>query len=160
MASAMEEDDPVERVIDVFMAPALERNLFLLQYPLRPAWRPYDTAKFENIKIKPNQKKLEVDMRLDTQYVPFISSDQRFSIVLTKMIVPPIMTTTETIRSIRSLCTRLLFPLKQHMPWVHYAGVFVFPARVGRVHPLTDSRSTAPCPAACHSSDATSSGPR
>lgn len=68
MSSAMEEDDPVERVIDVFIAPAMERNLFLLQYPLRPAWRPYDSNKFENIRIKPNQKKLELDMKLDTTY--------------------------------------------------------------------------------------------
>jgi DNA-directed RNA polymerase-3 subunit RPC5 len=68
-------DDPVVREIDVFLSPALHQNLFLLQYPLRPSWRPYNTSTYGDIRVKPNQKQLTLSMKLDiTRHVVLLES--------------------------------------------------------------------------------------
>jgi DNA-directed RNA polymerase-3 subunit RPC5 len=62
----MEEDDPVVKELDVFLAQELAPSLHLLQYPLRPPWRPYDVSKMAAAKIKPNQRKLQMEYKVDT----------------------------------------------------------------------------------------------
>ncbi|CAK9210816.1 unnamed protein product [Sphagnum troendelagicum] len=65
-----EEEDPVVREIDLFLSPTVdggESQLYLLQYPLRPAWRPYGLEeRCQEVRVKPQQSKLEVDLVVDT----------------------------------------------------------------------------------------------
>jgi len=41
-AAAVEDDDPVIRELDVYLSTQLANELYILQFPLRPAARPYD----------------------------------------------------------------------------------------------------------------------
>ncbi|VFR01347.1 unnamed protein product [Cuscuta campestris] len=62
-------DDEVVREIDVFLKPSIDSNtkLYVLQYPLRPKWRPYDLdEKCEEVRVKPMSSEFEVDLRVDT----------------------------------------------------------------------------------------------
>mmetsp|Transcript_4425 Transcript_4425/g.15842 ORF Transcript_4425/g.15842 Transcript_4425/m.15842 type:complete len:719 (+) Transcript_4425:152-2308(+) len=55
-------DDKVVREIPVLFSPTLSdrEKLYLFQYPLRPAWRPYSAdATVEELRLKPNQSKVE-----------------------------------------------------------------------------------------------------
>lgn len=61
--------DRVVREIDVFLTPHVdpETNLYVLQYPLRPYWRPYNLEeRCQEVRIKPQLSKFEVDLVLDT----------------------------------------------------------------------------------------------
>uniref|UniRef100_A0A7I4FJY4 DNA-directed RNA polymerase III subunit RPC5 n=1 Tax=Physcomitrium patens TaxID=3218 RepID=A0A7I4FJY4_PHYPA len=61
--------DRVVREIDVFLTPRVdpETNLYVLQYPLRPYWRPYNLEeRCLEVRIKPQQTKFEVDLDIDT----------------------------------------------------------------------------------------------
>ncbi|KAH9513090.1 DNA-directed RNA polymerase III subunit RPC5 [Bulinus truncatus] len=64
--SDQDDDDPVVNEIDVFLSKSLSENLYLMQYPLRPLKMGYDN--FENLsaRIKPQQKKIEMSLALDT----------------------------------------------------------------------------------------------
>ncbi|XP_062001316.1 uncharacterized protein LOC133718478 [Rosa rugosa] len=74
---AKEDDDPMEeddaedtvvREIDVFFNPRVDSNtqLYVLQYPLRPRWRPYELEnRCEEIRVKPATAEVEVDLSLD-----------------------------------------------------------------------------------------------
>ena len=63
----MDDDDEVVGEMPVFLSQDLASNLYLLQYPLRPSNRPYtDVGKLSSVKVKPMQKKLEVEYDLDT----------------------------------------------------------------------------------------------
>ncbi|OVA04539.1 DNA-directed RNA polymerase III subunit Rpc5 [Macleaya cordata] len=70
----MEEDiivDQVVREIDVFFTPSpIDANtqLYILQYPLRPCWRPYELdQKCQEVRVKPNNMQVEVDLSLDVE---------------------------------------------------------------------------------------------
>ncbi|XP_010906545.1 uncharacterized protein [Elaeis guineensis] len=69
-------EDTVVREIDVFFTPApvdedtcvrvFLLNLYVMQYPLRPSWRPYElNERCEEVRVKPKQSKIEVDLSLD-----------------------------------------------------------------------------------------------
>lgn len=71
-ADKTEEYDKVVREIDVCLMPKLDDNmqLYLFQYPLRPSWRPYNLEeRCQEVRIKPKQKKVEVDLVMDTTAV-------------------------------------------------------------------------------------------
>ncbi|XP_010254915.1 PREDICTED: DNA-directed RNA polymerase III subunit RPC5-like isoform X2 [Nelumbo nucifera] len=66
----MEEDgdeDRVVRQIDVFFNPPpldTDTQLYVLQYPLRPCWRPYELdERCKEVRIKPKSSEIEVDLR-------------------------------------------------------------------------------------------------
>ncbi|KAJ3698403.1 hypothetical protein LUZ61_002108 [Rhynchospora tenuis] len=65
-----EEEDVVEREIDVFLAPfPLDQNgteIYVLQYPLRPNWQTYELERrCTEVRMMPKCKKMEVDFRID-----------------------------------------------------------------------------------------------
>ncbi|KAL2348492.1 hypothetical protein Fmac_002492 [Flemingia macrophylla] len=68
----MEEDsaeDTVVREIDVFFSPSidLETQFYILQYPLRPCWRPYelDNEQGTEVRLKPSTSEVEIDLSID-----------------------------------------------------------------------------------------------
>lgn len=67
MASEAEEDEVI-REIDVYLTPSIDPNtkLYVLQYPLRPKWRPYDLdEKCEEVRVKPGSSEVEIDLAVD-----------------------------------------------------------------------------------------------
>ncbi|XP_058081969.1 uncharacterized protein LOC131229905 [Magnolia sinica] len=64
-----DDEDGVVREIDVFFTPSpLDNNaqLYVMQYPLRPCWRPYELKEScIEVRVKPKQSKLEVDLELN-----------------------------------------------------------------------------------------------
>eukprot|EP00038_Savillea_parva_P002226 m.111919 g.111919 ORF g.111919 m.111919 type:complete len:632 (+) comp10768_c0_seq3:44-1939(+) len=60
----VDEDDPVVRELPVYLSLELARQLYLLQYPLRPADTPYPGA--PSARIKPDQQRIELAFSLDT----------------------------------------------------------------------------------------------
>ncbi|XXG73102.1 hypothetical protein AAC387_Pa07g2076 [Persea americana] len=64
-----EEEDTVVDEIDVFFNPSpFEGNaqLYIMQYPLRACWRPYElNERCQEVRIKPQQSKLEVDLEIN-----------------------------------------------------------------------------------------------
>lgn len=58
-------DDEVLHEIDVYLSKTLANNIYVLQYPIRPVERPYDEAKYLCARIKPQDKKLEIEMELN-----------------------------------------------------------------------------------------------
>ncbi|KAN0025363.1 hypothetical protein ACTFIU_003624 [Dictyostelium citrinum] len=60
-----EEEDYVIHEIPVYLSQSLSNNLYLFQYPLRQPWRPYDMTKLEELRIKPKQQKVEMDLSID-----------------------------------------------------------------------------------------------
>ncbi|XP_026400576.1 DNA-directed RNA polymerase III subunit RPC5-like [Papaver somniferum] len=63
-----DEDDEVVREIDVFFKPSpidVDTQLYVLQYPLRPSWRPYDMEKCQEVRVKPKKVQVEIDLSLD-----------------------------------------------------------------------------------------------
>ncbi|OMO56869.1 DNA-directed RNA polymerase III subunit Rpc5 [Corchorus capsularis] len=68
LAVAAAEEDMVVREIDVFFTPSVDANtqLYVLQYPMRPCWRPYDLdERCEEVRVKPATGEVEVDMSVD-----------------------------------------------------------------------------------------------
>ncbi|KAL5704535.1 hypothetical protein ACHQM5_022946 [Ranunculus cassubicifolius] len=65
-----EEEDSVVREIDVYFSPPpLDSNaqLYVLQYPLRPSWRPYELdERCKEVRIHPKTGNVEVELSLDT----------------------------------------------------------------------------------------------
>ncbi|XP_024004316.1 DNA-directed RNA polymerase III subunit rpc5 [Eutrema salsugineum] len=63
-----EEEDFVVREIDVFFNPSIEANskLYVLQYPLRPSWRPYEMdERCEEVRVNPSTSQVEVDLSMN-----------------------------------------------------------------------------------------------
>ncbi|KAI3957684.1 hypothetical protein MKW92_013827 [Papaver armeniacum] len=64
-----DEEDEVVREIDVFFNPSpidADTQLYVLQYPLRPSWRPYDMdQKCQKVRFKPKEVQVEIDLSLD-----------------------------------------------------------------------------------------------
>ncbi|KAI9128546.1 hypothetical protein K1719_000029 [Acacia pycnantha] len=67
----MDEDgaeDTVVREIDVFFTPSIagDTQLYVLQYPLRPCWRPYELDDLcKEVRLKPDSSEVEVDLSID-----------------------------------------------------------------------------------------------
>ncbi|KAK3600874.1 hypothetical protein CHS0354_019221 [Potamilus streckersoni] len=61
-----DKEDPVEHEIDVFLSRSLAENLYLLQYPVRPSHMTYDSVEHLSTRVKPNQKKVELELALNT----------------------------------------------------------------------------------------------
>lgn len=66
MASASEDDDPVVHSMDVYLAKTLSDQLYLLQYPVRPANKTYSQAVYLSAKVKPEQQRVELELALNT----------------------------------------------------------------------------------------------
>ncbi|KAJ6732946.1 DNA-DIRECTED RNA polymeraseS III 80 KDA POLYPEPTIDE RNA polymerase III SUBUNIT 5 [Salix koriyanagi] len=74
-----EEDDVVVREIDVYFTPSVDPNtqLYVMQYPLRPRWRPYELdERCKEVRVKPESTEVEVDLSIDDtkNYDPDIAS--------------------------------------------------------------------------------------
>ncbi|KAF4322600.1 hypothetical protein BBO99_00003778 [Phytophthora kernoviae] len=61
---AMDMDDPVVREIPVHLADGLRENLYMVQFPLRPTYRPMPTPP-HRARIKPNNQLLQLDFPVD-----------------------------------------------------------------------------------------------
>ncbi|KAI3922310.1 hypothetical protein MKX01_005999 [Papaver californicum] len=63
------DEDEVVRDIDVFFKPSpidADTQLYVLQYPLRPSWRPYDMdQKCQQVRVKPKKVQVEIDLSLE-----------------------------------------------------------------------------------------------
>ncbi|MED6155690.1 hypothetical protein PIB30_007198 [Stylosanthes scabra] len=62
------DEDTVVREIDVFLAPSIDSatQLYVLQYPLRPCWRPYELdERCEEVRLKPRSSQMEIDLSVD-----------------------------------------------------------------------------------------------
>ncbi|KAJ6907301.1 DNA-directed RNA polymerase III subunit RPC5 [Populus alba x Populus x berolinensis] len=63
-----DEDDVVVREIDVYYTPSVDPNtqLYVMQYPLRPCWRPYELdERCKEVRVKPESTEVEVDLSID-----------------------------------------------------------------------------------------------
>ncbi|XP_042508096.1 DNA-directed RNA polymerase III subunit RPC5 [Macadamia integrifolia] len=64
-----EDEDAVVREIDVFFTPTpldVNAQLYVLQYPLRPSWRPYELdERCQQVRLKPKSSEMEVDLSLN-----------------------------------------------------------------------------------------------
>ncbi|CAA0817293.1 SIN-like family protein [Striga hermonthica] len=61
-------EDEVVREIDVYFAPSVDSKtrLYVLQYPLRPIWRPYELDdRCEEVRVKPGSTEVEIDLSVD-----------------------------------------------------------------------------------------------
>ncbi|GAB4847116.1 hypothetical protein Ancab_026126 [Ancistrocladus abbreviatus] len=67
----VEEDDYVVCAYDVYFNPPSRDNdtkLYVLQYPLRPCWRPYDLEQScTEVRVKAKSAEVQVDLTLDVQ---------------------------------------------------------------------------------------------
>ncbi|XP_055955127.1 DNA-directed RNA polymerase III subunit RPC5 [Patella vulgata] len=62
-----DDDDPVVQEIDVFLSKSLSENLYLLQYPVRTCNLPYDDVEHLSTKVKTEQKKVEMELAMNTE---------------------------------------------------------------------------------------------
>ncbi|XP_058006126.1 uncharacterized protein LOC110650134 isoform X2 [Hevea brasiliensis] len=63
-----EEGDMIVREIDVFFTPSIDSDtqLYVMQYPLRPCWRPYELDdRCDEVRVKPQSTEVEVDLSID-----------------------------------------------------------------------------------------------
>ncbi|KAF8654908.1 hypothetical protein HU200_061337 [Digitaria exilis] len=81
----VEEEDFVVREIDVYYTPKPfddDTKLYIMQYPLRPCWRPYELNEIcEEVRVKPLSSEVEVDLSVNTQSENY---DQEARLRLTK----------------------------------------------------------------------------
>ncbi|KAI5007405.1 uncharacterized protein LOC123440346 [Hordeum vulgare subsp. vulgare] len=82
----VEDEDFVVREIDVCFTPKpfdKDSKLYIMQYPLRPCWRPYELGEVcKEVRVKPGSSKVEVDLEVDTQsdnYDPEVSGSLRLT---------------------------------------------------------------------------------
>lgn len=62
-----EDGDEIVKELDVFMAQGLSNQLHVLQYPLRPPWRPYNRSLLQEVRYKPMKKKMEMEFRVSKE---------------------------------------------------------------------------------------------
>lgn len=66
-----DEEDYVLREIDVYFTPKPfdeDTMLYVMQYPLRPCWRPYELNEIcKEVRVKPLSSKVEVDLDINTE---------------------------------------------------------------------------------------------
>ncbi|XP_065874979.1 uncharacterized protein [Euphorbia lathyris] len=63
-----EEEDMIVREIDVYFNPSVDPDseLYVMQYPLRPCWRPYELdERCEEVRVKPETKEVQIDLSID-----------------------------------------------------------------------------------------------
>ncbi|KAK8694706.1 hypothetical protein V6N13_072253 [Hibiscus sabdariffa] len=75
-----EEEDMVVREIDVFYTPSMgdETQLYVLQYPLRPCWRPYELdERCKEVRVKPASGEVEIDMSVDVDSMNYDSESEK-----------------------------------------------------------------------------------
>jgi len=60
----LKEEDPVVHEIPVFLSRGI--NCYLFQYPVRPASMPYDNSEVIRSKFRPQNKQVELEIRLNT----------------------------------------------------------------------------------------------
>ncbi|VVC90066.1 unnamed protein product [Leptidea sinapis] len=61
----MEEDDPIVQEIPVYLSEALAHNLYVYQYPVRPASKDWKDSKVINACVKPKNKLVRMEIGLD-----------------------------------------------------------------------------------------------
>jgi hypothetical protein len=61
--------DEILQEIDIYFSNSLSDDLILLQYPLKPAWRPYDVGFCQEVRIKPHLEVIEVDYSIPTDEI-------------------------------------------------------------------------------------------
>lgn len=66
LSSSDDEDDPVVKEIDLYLAKGLAEKLLLFQYPVRPSNATYDHTPHMASRIKPVQQKVELELGIDT----------------------------------------------------------------------------------------------
>eukprot|EP01026_Neomeris_dumetosa_P026020 TRINITY_DN21309_c0_g2_i9.p1 TRINITY_DN21309_c0_g2~~TRINITY_DN21309_c0_g2_i9.p1 ORF type:complete len:421 (+),score=66.76 TRINITY_DN21309_c0_g2_i9:53-1315(+) len=74
LVSNMAFQDKVVKEQEVYIcngALGSDSKIWLLQYPLRPTWRPYDVEFSDKARVKPNARKLEIEVDLDKQSTNF-----------------------------------------------------------------------------------------
>ncbi|XP_023639054.1 DNA-directed RNA polymerase III subunit RPC5 [Capsella rubella] len=79
-----EEEDVVVREIDVFFKPSIDADtqLYVLQYPLRPSWRPYEMdERCEEVRVNPSTSQVEIDLSMDVHSKNY---DSKFGVNVTK----------------------------------------------------------------------------
>ncbi|CAH8279039.1 unnamed protein product [Arabidopsis lyrata] len=79
-----EEEDVVVREIDVFFNPSFDANtkLYVLQYPLRPSWRPYEMdERCEEVRVNTSTSQVEIDLSMDVHSKNY---DSNFGLNMTK----------------------------------------------------------------------------
>lgn len=67
--------DEVVNEIDVYFSPSINANtkLYVLQYPLRPLWRPYELdERCKEVRVKPDSSAVEIDLSID------VDNDQNY----------------------------------------------------------------------------------
>jgi len=62
---AEEDDDPVIHEIPVYLSKGIPK-LYLFQYPVRPASMPYDEVEVSRARVKPVNKQVKLELRMDT----------------------------------------------------------------------------------------------
>lgn len=62
-----DDGDYVVKEFDVYLSQKLASQLCLFQYPLRPAWIPFDNSQISDIRFKQKQFKLEMDFIVDKE---------------------------------------------------------------------------------------------
>lgn len=63
-----DDEDMIVREIDVFFTPSIDADskLYVMQYPLRPLWRPYELdERCEEVRVKPSTSEVEMDLSID-----------------------------------------------------------------------------------------------
>lgn len=68
------DEDPVIDEVDVFLSQSLSDNLYLMQYPLRPKGMGYNHLDHLSARVKPVQKRVEIELALDTRSKNYSSS--------------------------------------------------------------------------------------
>ncbi|KAG7302918.1 hypothetical protein JYU34_012905 [Plutella xylostella] len=70
----MEDDDPVVQEIPIFLSQALAKNLYIYQYPVKPANRNWKESNIINASVKPKNKLVRLEVGLDTYSDKFCDS--------------------------------------------------------------------------------------
>jgi len=60
-----DDSDPVVHEIPVFIAKSLQNNLYLFQYPVRPAHMSYDTSTVVQSRVRPGNQQVELSLALN-----------------------------------------------------------------------------------------------
>ncbi|XP_067931838.1 DNA-directed RNA polymerase III subunit RPC5-like [Watersipora subatra] len=71
-------DDEVVKEVDVFLTKELKDHLWLMQYPVRPVDSSYDNETFLSTQIKPLQRKVNIDVAIDTNASSYLTSKGEF----------------------------------------------------------------------------------
>lgn len=77
-------EDELVKEIDVVLSQDLGPQLSILQYPLRPPWRPYDPHTMHSVKFKPKQQKLQLEYVKNLMISPHRLPTSNFSKKLTQ----------------------------------------------------------------------------